>query len=136
MMQEEKRPNWVQARADCTLQGTFEQIVDAVKQDIACFNKLPSEQRKSLEVALVWRAGDAVVGYATSSGIALHDDIVSIKTASRAVRISRNDEVLFEVEREWNEQTLVCDLKINGTIHSLWQISQKAIGDLLFPHQS
>ena len=27
---------------------------------------------------------------------------------------------------------LVCDLKIDGECFSVWQISQKAIGDLLF----
>ena len=30
------------------------------------------------------------------------------------------------------KKTLACDLKIDGECYSIWQISQKAIGDLLF----
>ncbi len=45
MTREQEHPNWVEARAYCTLQGTFEQLVDAIKQDVDCFKQLPANKR-------------------------------------------------------------------------------------------
>jgi hypothetical protein len=44
-MTHEERPNWIEARANCTLEDTFEQLVEAIKHDVECFNKLPIHKR-------------------------------------------------------------------------------------------
>jgi len=127
-----ERPDWVKARANCTLEGTFEQIVDAVKHDIACFNKLPSKQQPSPKAGHCQPdTRTAYFGYVKHRGIQRNDH-VAVHMTGTTIQILRNADVMFEVEREWNEETLTCDLKVNGTVLTLWQISQKALGPYLF----
>ena len=49
-----------------------------------------------------------------------------------AVRVSRNHQCMFGIPQQWNTETLECDLKVEGPCRSRWQISQQAIGGLLF----
>ena len=131
----QERPNWVEARANCTLEGTFEQIVETIQHDIACFNKLPVKQRPGAEVSQHrpdQMENNFYVGYGSPERIT-KDDYVRIHRTMTTLQVFRKKSPLFTVEREWNEEKLRCDLKIDGTVHSLWQISQKAIGSLLFP---
>ncbi len=46
MNKEKERPNWVEARANCTAEGFFDQLVDTIKKDVACYNNLPPHKRQ------------------------------------------------------------------------------------------
>lgn len=135
MTEEERRQQkWVELRADCTEQGTFDLIANAVESDIERFNKLPSKKRRNrtfkfehnergvVYVAQVDDAGEWIKG---ETGI-------NIEQNGATIRVWRNRECQFAVEQEWNQATLACDLKVDGECCTVWQISQKAIGDLLF----
>lgn len=132
-MAHEERPNWVEARANCTLEDTFKQLTEAIRQDIKCFNKLPPYKREG-RGEITYRKHDAnhvYVGYAESERLMVSEHVCIRMTASD-MEVRSHEQSLLTVEREWNPKTLTCDLLIEGEIHSLWQISQKAIGDLLF----
>ncbi len=129
--QEVERPNWVQARANCTLEGTFKQIVDAIQYDTDCFHGLPPDQHKARTITPYPQA-DTVIFRRHGNGLTPLNEDVSVHIVDMTIQVRRNNSLLFQIHRAWNEQTLTCDLKIDGEVHSLWQISQKAIGDLLF----
>ena len=59
---------------------------------------------------------------------------INIQKNSTKIRVWRKQQCQFTVEPEWNEAALACDLKVGGECYSVWQISQKTIGDLLFGH--
>ena len=128
----EHQKNWVQTRAKCTIQGVFCQIVDTVKCDVQRFNKLPEHQRRGLHFGHHQPDdGSVAIGIKTQDGI-YRSDVVWIRHDSIGIRVSRNEDTMFEIERAWNSETFICDLLIDGKACSLWRISQKAIGDLLF----
>ncbi|MCY4522439.1 MAG: hypothetical protein OXC13_16895 [Caldilineaceae bacterium] len=130
-MNNEKRPNWVKARAHCTLEDTFEQVVDAIKHDVKCFNGLPPDKRVLPTVRHERIENTVHFGFEHPAG--MHQGpLVTVRIESAKVQVLRDRTFLFEVDRQWNEQTLTCDLLIEGKTYFLWQISQKAIGDLLF----
>ena len=135
MTEEERRQqNWVALRADCTEQGTFDLIANTAKRDVERFNKLPPQRRRNRtfkfeqnerEVVYIAEVGDSGEWIRGQTGI-------NIEKHGATIRVWRNRECQFAVEQEWNEATLACDLKVDGECFSVWQISQKAIGDLLF----
>ena len=55
-----------------------------------------------------------------------------LKVTATSIEVYRKDAIAFEIDHRWNEETLTCDLLIDGERYSIWHISQKAIGDLLF----
>ena len=135
-MTEEERhqQEWVELRADCTEQGVFKLIAGVVERDVESFNKLYPERRRDrifkcerneLTSLYVGEVNDDGALIRTRAGI-------TIQKHSEKIRIWRNQRCQFEIVQEWNETTLACDLKIDGECFSVWQISQKAIGDLLF----
>jgi hypothetical protein len=130
---ERRQQNWVELRAACTVQGTFEQIADTIERDVERFNKLPAQKRQdrkfkcSRQELSVISVNDVDDAGEITSRMGIHVQKNSLK-----IRARRGYDLLFEIEHEWNERTLACDLKIDGEFYSVWQISQKAIGDLLF----
>ena len=135
-MTNEEHRNWVKARADCTLEGTFEDLIKVIKQDVKCFNELPDAKRSRKEPVTHWDRDDGsfFVGFGTPRRI-VNDDHVQIYIVDKELRVLCWDDLMFKVESKWNKQTLTCDLLIDETPHSLWEISQRAIYDLLFPEE-
>ncbi|MXZ54655.1 MAG: hypothetical protein F4Z14_00560 [Gammaproteobacteria bacterium] len=127
-----ERPNWVEARGNCTLEGTFEQIMASIRYDVKCFDKMHERKPRDRTIGFENGCLHKATVWSRKAGPTPVDDTVSVHIAGQCIRVCRNREHLFTVDREWNEQTLTCDLKISGEVYSLWQISQKAIGDLLF----
>ena len=132
--EERRQQNWVELRADCTEQRTFDLIAGTVRRDVERFNRLSSKKRrdrtfkfeqKEREVVYVAQVDDAGEWIRELTGI-------NIEKNGMAIRVWRNQECQFEIEPAWNEAALDCDLKVGGECFSVWQISQKAIGDLLF----
>ncbi len=141
-MTNEEHRNWVEARANCTLYDAYRQIVEAVKHDVECFNGLPDGKRPGKEMFSVretqassfYVARDRDMPDASESVSLFHGfDYVRINDTGRTVRVLRSQGQQFEVTPHWNERAGRCDLLIDGEPHSPSQISQRAIGDLLFP---
>ena len=72
--EQDSHQDWVELRANCTEQGTFNLIAETVERDVERFNKLPSKMRKNrtfkvarreredVYVAQVSEAGDWISG--------------------------------------------------------------------------
>lgn len=137
--EEERQRNWVELRAACDRQGVFDQLVEVIRCDLKRFNALDPEKRRSATFGHARRDRETVgIGLKTSREVLLgkDDDYVWLKSTAVAIKVYRKDVLVFEVEHTWNEKTLSCDLLIGDEVYSIWQISQKAIGDLLFNSES
>ena len=130
---ERRQRNWVELRAACTKQGTFERIADTVKEDVDRFSKLsPPERRNRLFKYERTSPSVIYVAEVNEDGEWIKDRPgINIEGGTK-IRVWQNERCHFTVKQEWNEKSLDCDLKIDGECYSVWQISQKAIGDLMF----
>ncbi len=131
---EARHEDWVELRAGCTEQGTFDLIAETVERDVERFNKLPSKMRRDRTFKFARTEPQIVyVAQVSESGAWISGRAgINIEMRGVAIRVWRHEECRFEIKQEWNEATLTCDLKVEGEVLSVWQISQKAIGDLLF----
>lgn len=140
MAEEEcRQKQWVELRAACTRQGVFDQIVDVIKSDIKRFNALDAEKRGSLTFDHDRKDRTTIgIGLKANRGVLCgkEDDYVWLKVTATSIEVYRKDALAFETDHRWNEKTLTCDLLIGDECYSIWQISQKAIGDLLFDFES
>ncbi len=123
--------NWVEARANCTLDGAYRQIVNAIKHDVDCFNGLPADKRKYRRIS--WECHEDHVIFTRHGGDPSPlKEAVSVHLADKDIEIRRNNASLFRVEPRWSELYLACHLTIQGRVQTLPAISQKAIGNLFF----
>ena len=137
--EEERQRNWVELRAACDQQGVFDQLVDVIKCDLKRFNALDPEKRRSVTFGHERKDRKTIgIGLKTSREVLFGkgDDYVWLKATATAIEVYRKEALAFEIDHRWNEETLTCDLLVDDEIYSIWQISQKAIGDLLFGFES
>lgn len=130
-----RQQDWVNLRAACTRQGVFDQIVAVIKDDLKRFNDLDPEKRQSVTFGHTRREWHTVgIGLKTIEGVRCgqEDDYVYLKATADSIKVYREESLVFEVDHRWNEETLSCGFLIGDETFSIWQISQKAIGDLLF----
>ncbi len=131
---ENSHQDWVDLRAGCTEQGTFNLIAETVERDVERFNKLPSKMRRNrtFKAERSERGIVYVAQVSQSGGWIAGRTGVNVEMNGATIRVWRHQECQFEIKQDWNEATLTCDLKVEEEILSVWQISQKAIGGLLF----
>lgn len=137
--EESRQRKWVELRAACDRQGVFDQIVDVIKCDIKRFNALDPEKRQSITFGHERRDRKTMgIGIKATQGVLCgeKDDRVWLRATKTSIEVYRNNALSFEIDHRWNEDTLTCDLLIDDKVYSIWQISQKAIGDLLFCEHS
>lgn len=132
--EERRQERWVELRADCTEQGIFDLIADTVERDVERFNKLPPHKRRNQKFKFTRDERQSVyVAEVDDSGELINDRPgINIEKGASTIRVWRKQQCQFSIDQEWNDKTLACDLKIDGQCYSVWQISQKAIGNLLF----
>lgn len=124
---------WVEKRANCTLQKTFDKIAEQIEQDVTEFNKLNEIKetrvfkfnRPNLTTVLVGE-GNEKGGWMPGAP----QMMLSIEL--KCIRATVGSRLLFILKQIWNIETLECDLKIDDKNRSLTEISQLAIGDILF----
>lgn len=125
------RPNWVAARADCTIFGTFEKIDDAIGRDVRCFNSLKGEKGEGREYTCS-DSGNCVMAVTNN----YNRDEIMVRLNGDSVEILKNGVLQFAVSQKWNGETLDCHLFTDGKPTCLWKISQRAIGDFMFPESA
>lgn len=134
------RQNWVLARANCTLQDSFDAIKNAVDLDVREFNSLSPHKRK--ERNFLAEKQDLSIRVSRAAPAAGHpgnlvptdiDDVVRVQKEAECIMAYRKSHWAIEICPEWNEETLTCDILIEGEPYTPWQISQKILADFLFP---
>ena len=131
--------NWVLARANCTLQDSFDAIKQAVDIDVERFNKLAPDKRLNRNFVSELNGSSVVVYRAAPAtrppGQLLKTDVSDfIRVQKEATCISAIRESYWSIKicDEWNEETLKCDLMIDETSYTPSQISQRILGEFFF----
>lgn len=129
--------NWVLARANCTLEGIFDELTSVMESDIREFNNLSPKRRDdrifnsspiqdtAFEVCRV--PLNAVRGRMRAG-----QDGILVQKAGASIKVTRDRGDLLTITPRWNEETLVCDLLVGGRPLSVSQISQRVLGNFLF----
>lgn len=102
-----------------------------MKSDVCHFNGLAEKQTDDVFECQVVGEGNVLEVFPVGPPPDNRQE-VRIVVCLRSIHVSMNKKSLFHVTQEWNADTLECDLKVYGEPRSLWQISQMAIGDMLF----
>ena len=138
--------NWVQKRAECTIQKSFESIVDRIRKDIKTFNNLQTRFDGRFIVIHKEHSGFAKV---VKAHIVLDDGkqvpmpidkdsphciTVEIKDSNiyAEVHTEKSTEFSLIVERKWNSETLTCDLIHDGKVKQPWNISESILEPFIF----
>ena len=142
-------PNWVEARAKCTIQNSFELIVNQIEIDIGRFNKLKQQSDRP--------DGRFIVIHKEHSGFAkvikAHIEVQGSKEFLKADDINPQDCITVEIKdseiyaevntgkptdfnlnikRKWNPETLTCDLIVNDKPTQPWNISETILEPFIF----
>ncbi|MXW07071.1 MAG: hypothetical protein F4X56_01035 [Gammaproteobacteria bacterium] len=138
---EEKQKKWVERRAGCSPHGVFKRLSATIEDDVNRFNELSGAtlmaqghyccQREDNRVVFVGveRVPGTVRRELKHVAVRLEEDCTSVYCKTEE---DRNVERVFDIFPEWNHETLNCDLLVDGKNHTIWQLSDMAIGDLLF----
>lgn len=128
----ERQKDWVKARYNCTVEAIFSHLFDVVKCDVKLFNDL--DRRTVYECTYAKDSTDVflVLPIETSYG---KNPIVRFSRHNKYMQISPCEGEDFKVTPQWHEDDLECKLTIDcdPKQYTCPQISQKAIGGLLFP---
>ena len=129
--------NWVLARANCTLDGIFDELTRVLESDIREFNDLSPKKRDDRmfdsspirDAAFeVYRVSHSTIGERRRAG----QDGILVQKASASIKVTRDRGDFLTITPRWNEETLACDLLVGGKLFSVWQISQKILGEFFF----
>ena len=120
---------WVKARLECTVEAAFKTLVAVMESDVKSFNRL-SENDDCKVVHVDFRTVTFSRG----------GRVVAVSPAGQAIEVKPfHHNVILEVisiEPKWNEETMSCDLVIDGETMSMRRASQRAIADVLFPPEA
>ena len=127
------------ARANCTLQDSFDAIKQAVDIDVERFNKLAPDKRfgrnflseRNSSSVVISRAAPATgpFGQLVKTDVA---DFIRVQKEAACIWAIRESYWSIEICDKWNEETLKCDLMIDETSYTPSQISQRILGEFFF----
>ena len=131
-MVETKQVNWVKERTECTIANAFESIVCQIIADVDTFNSLQEEKNQNRRIGYESCGSSLIMtdSLSTSNQVLVKLDKEAKKIE---VRDRKKSSPRVVITQQWNKTKLVCELLIGGKVVDLWQISQEAVGDLLFP---
>ena len=138
-------PDWVKARAACTLERNFTALSKAIRKDVRRFNGLPSairsarlfvvEDRESgIAILRAKRVNDqrAEQGKRLVPDDDFDQDFIAVEYGDDVIVAQRQPQFELIVHPRWNADTLTCDLFIGDTPHPLWNVSARILEPFLF----
>ena len=128
---------WVLARATCTLEWIFDEITNTMESDIREFNNLSPKRRYDRRFDSSPIQDTAFEVYrvplnAVRGRMKAGQDGILVQKAGASIKVTRDRVSLLTITPRWNEETLTCDLLVEGEPVSIWQISQKILGNFFF----
>lgn len=122
----ERQKDWVKHRINCTMRAVFDRLVDTIRHDVYLYNESTNgtgfEVREDAQVVV-----ETVNEYGDKDYVAL-----KLQDQDKCIEIKRRSKVMFTVKPQWDEGNLECKLFVDDEPYTYPQISQKAIGSLLF----
>lgn len=138
-------PNWVKARAECTLENTFATLEKTIKKDVRRFNGLPSATRcgrlfvvEDREHGIAIFRAKQIGDYRAEQGKRLvadddfNQDFMAVGYGDDVIVARRQPQFELTVHPRWNADTLTCDLFIDDRAFPLWNVSARILEPFLF----
>ena len=133
MSEEVLGPDWVEKRAQCSIEKQFEKLHLVVERDTQAMNRV----LKDKEEVHIFKSSQVnqgrifeVTRYKAPNS--LPQGKVSFWLKNEMIFVSQDEIILFKVSLEWNDRQTHCDLRIDNEPHELWEISQRALGSFFF----
>ena len=115
------------------MQSTFEKIAAKIESDVEEYNRLDQINEKSTFMVKRHSVSTFIVGEKSpGGGWMANAPQVILSINHNHIQATIKDKILFVLKQCWNIETLECNLIIDEKSWSLSEISQMAIGDLLF----
>lgn len=135
MLDHEPPPNWVTEWAKCRIDVIFEALSQVVERDVAEFNKLPQDQRRGLTSSVV-KNGDGTEPilrvYRLDDDGSKTNATFTLQPTCIKVQAPRSDlSFLYPIVDTKLRTCLLMDYALKKT-YKVWEISQAALGPLLF----
>lgn len=136
------RVDWVTARGRCQIADTFNEIANAVNNDVKAFNEMTDIQRADRffdckphgDSWIVQRAKDT--GFHGKRNLEADPDHaldrILIHHNTDTIIAERGSRLRIDVKPKWNESTLTCDLFVGEKSLPLWHVCQMILGDFMF----
>lgn len=125
----ERQKDWVKHRYNCTMKAVFSHLFDVVNSDVESFSEL--DRKTVYECTYAKNSIDVFLVLPIKRDLG-RDASVRFARHKTYIQISPGDGPDFEVTPQWDEDDLECRLLIEDKLYTYPQISQKAIGSLLF----
>ena len=118
---------WVKARFNYTAEKVFEQLVTVIESDIRAFSKMDGSH--DCEVNRIDASNYTFKRKERVAMLTIHDNMFKSTVHCGSVELSDSK---VEITPKWNEETLCCDLMMDGKKISIHRASQKIVGNVLF----
>jgi len=133
---ENQQRKWVELRTKCTIESIVAELYSVIEHDVRTFNRLhPNHDYEFRTNEFTNRDGVLI------RTVAKIDKQFNEAVDNQQIRIELHDNKIcvffgvapqFEIVPKWNEDDLKCDLKVENKCYTIYQLSQKIIGDFLF----
>jgi len=143
----DKKPNWVEARANCTVEASFEALVGFVRRDTLKFNELLPKDKVS-GLFILQMDGDTAANVLHAHRVMVNGGTelrpVDTKSGTRlrieirgnSINLQKADQSTTLVTRRWNPETLNCDHILvsdkGEKVLSLWLLSAFILEPFMF----
>lgn len=128
----ERQKNWVKARLNCDLKAVFERLATTIKDDVKVYNVA-----RSASIDVVYDKDEPRVYISAVKKGRSNGNYVELKLIGPCIQVKHGGEQVFTVTPIWEEDLLQCFLVVDDCEseceRTFPQISQQAIGGLLFP---
>lgn len=128
----ERQKDWVKARLNCDLKAVFERLAATIQHDVKVYNVARAASIDASYDKDEPRVYISAVQKGRSNG-----NYVELKLVGPCIQVKHGGDPVFSVTPEWDADRLECLLKVEDEEYececTFPQVSQRAIGGLLFP---
>ena len=128
----DKPVNWVERKANCTLSSVFESIFYQVELDVQEANKLKYNNWTFECVKDTESFNHTITVTRETPGFADDRPTVVFNQEQDSIYVYCPKGKRFQITMQWNHDTMICDICLDGESRKLWQISCAALWDLFF----
>ena len=129
---EKKPPNWVAARAGCTIEGAFQDLMKRVREDVDQANVFPHVKLgRTFDVKNGASGSFTVYAFRqTPSNRDRHE--VLFYRSSKTIVFRKNETKEIAIVPGWNDEKNKCEFLVGESTLEIWQISKMALCEFFF----
>ena len=130
-----KHPNWIKARAECTLDLSFQALSEIAKNDVEMAKSINAITQEKYSFHFQRETqGEVPTFEVTRILYGKPERVVRFKQYEHRISCSSflGEEYAFDITAVWDEQNSCCELLIKDAPHQAWQVIRKALEPMFF----